>query len=175
MSRGYRLLLLIGLVVGIAPVCREPSGASQTDQIAIIDVSGESVAPERRRDLGQPFDRSRPCSERRPARTIREILGADAKAILVHRYDKPAWASMTVVTEYIYRMLVGRPEGGELQAGVYWAEGRAVEIVGSVEFRSGQKSRIEFANGYAHVQDDSGCEWWGRYLGGDRSHWIVRR
>ena len=175
MSRGYRLLLLIGLVVGIAPVCREPSRASQTDQIVIIDVSGESAAPERRRDLGQPFDRSRPCSERRPARTIREILGADAKAILVHRYDKPAWPSMTVVTEYIYRMLAGRPEGGELKAGVYWAEGRAVEIVGSVEFSSGQKSRIEFANGYAHVEDDSGCEWWGRYLGGDRSQWIVRR
>ena len=27
--------------------------------------------------------------------------------------------------------------------------------------------------GYAHLEDSAGCEWWGRYLGPDRSKWFV--
>ena len=57
---------------------------------------------------------------------------------------------------------------------ICWAEGKSVEILASVEFKSGQRTRIEFANGYAHFEDESGCEWWARYLGPDRSRWIVR-
>ena len=113
--------------------------------------------------------------ERRPATTIREILGADVEAIRVHHYDKPTWPNMTVVTEYLHRIVDAHPEGDEMEDGCYWAEGRSVEIMGSVVFTNGQTSRIEFANGYAHVEDGSGCQWWARYLGGDRSKWIVRR
>lgn len=76
--------------------------------------------------------------------------------------------------EYIHRIIAGQPEGRELLRHSNWAERRLVEIEGAVEFASGRQSRIEFANGYAHVEDDSGCEWWSRYLGPDRSKWIVR-
>jgi hypothetical protein len=56
---------------------------------------------------------------------------------------------------------------------VYWAEFRQGEILASVEFAGGQRWPLELANGYAHVQDGSGCEWWARYLGPDRSRWVV--
>jgi hypothetical protein len=175
MSRRYELLLLIGLVLGMGFVWRQPSRAGQIDRrIAINDVSRDYAASERRRDIGRPFDESTHCSETRSATTIRGLLGADAKAIHVDRYDKAAWSSIAVVTEYIHRIMAGQPEGSELLRNPYWAEGRLVEIEGAVEFASGRKSRIEFANGYAHVEDDSGCEWWGRYLGPDRSKWTVR-
>lgn len=92
----------------------------------------------------------------------------------VHRYDEAAWSSITVVTRYTHRIIAGPPETRELLRNVHWAEMKLVETEGTVEFAIGRKSRIEFANGYAHVEDDSGCEWWGRYLGPDRSKWIVR-
>jgi len=75
---------------------------------------------------------------------------------------------------YLQRIIAAQPEGRELLPYVYWAEGRRVEIEGVAEFAGGRRSRVEFANGYAHVQDESGCEWWGRYLGPDHSSWIVR-
>ena len=174
MSRGYEFLLLIGLVLGMVFVGRQPSRAGQIDRIEIIDVSRDYAASERRRDIGRPFDESKRCSGKRSATTIRELLGADLKAIHVDRYDKAAWSRITAVTDYIHRVLAGQPETRELLRNIHWAEGRLVEIEGSVEFASGRKSRIEFANGYAHVEDDAGCEWWGRYLGPDRSKWIVR-
>jgi hypothetical protein len=175
MSRG-EFLLLTGLVLGPVFVWRQPSTTDQFDRrIEITDVSREYAASEQRRDIGHPFDGSTHCSATRSATTIRQLLGADAKAILVHRYDKKAWLSVAVVSEYIDRISAGQPEGGELLRNRNWAEMRLVEIEGAVEFTSGRKSRIEFANGYAHVEDDSGCEWWGRYLGADRGRWIVRK
>jgi hypothetical protein len=175
MSRGYELLLLIGLVLAMVFVWRQPSTAGQVDRrIEIHDVSRAYAASERRRDIGRPFDQSTRCSGKRSATTIRELLGAETKVIHVHRYDKESWSSMTAVTEYIHRIMAGQPETGELLRTIHWAEGMNVEIEGAVEFTSGRKSRIEFANGYAHVEDESGCEWWGRYLGPDRGKWIVR-
>jgi hypothetical protein len=171
----HHFLLSLGLVAVIAPTGTEPSRTSQNKQVAIIDVSGESSASEPRRDIGRSFDQSGPCSQRRPASTIREILGANVETIAVHHYDKPTWPNMLVVMEYLHRVMDAQPEGGELQAQVYWAEGRLPEIFASVEFTNGRKSRIEFANGYAHIEDGSGCQWWGRYLGPDCSKWIVRR
>jgi hypothetical protein len=175
MSPRHQLLLFLGLVAVIAPMGPEPPRTGQSKQIAIIDVSGESSASEPRRDIGRSFDQSSACSNRRPASTIREILGANVEAIAVHHYDKPTWPNMMVVTEYLHRVMDAHPEGGGLQSEVYWAEGRFAEIVASVEFTNGRKSRLEFANGYTHVEDGSGCQWWGRYLGPDRSKWIVRR
>lgn len=174
MSRGFELLLLIALTLGMV-FWRQPSTAGQIDRpIEINDVSRDYAASEQRRNIGRPFDESTRCSGNRSATAIRELMGADAKAIHVHRYDKAAWSSIAVVTEYIHRIFAGQPENRELLRHSYWAEGRLVEIEGAVEFATGRKSRIEFANGYAHVEDDSGCEWWGRYLGPDRSKWIVR-
>ena len=51
---------------------------------------------------------------------------------------------------------------------------RPAEIFASVEFANGRRRPLQLANGYAHAQDASGCEWWGRYLGPDRSKWVVR-
>jgi hypothetical protein len=39
MSRGFELLLLIGLVLGTVLVWRQPSRAGQMDQLDIIDIS----------------------------------------------------------------------------------------------------------------------------------------
>ena len=165
MSRGSELLLLIPLTLGIVFVWCPPSRADQINRLEVIDVSRDYALSERRRDIGRPFDESTRCSGKRSATTIRELLGADAKTIHVHRYDKAAWSSIAIVTEYIHRIIAGPPETRELLRNVHWAEMKLVEIEGTVEFASGRKSRIEFANGYAHIEDDSGCEWWGRYLG----------
>ena len=38
----------------------------------------------------------------------------------------------------------------------------------------GQPRPLRGANGYVHVQDTAGCEWWARDLGPDPSQWVVR-
>ncbi len=74
---------------------------------------------------------------------------------------------------YIVRLLNAMPEGGAPSPGVYWAEMREGEVLASVEFVDGRRAPLHLANGYAHAQDSAGCEWWGRYLGPDRSKWVV--
>jgi len=71
------------------------------------------------------------------------------------------------------RLLAAVPEGGAPSPGVYRAEMREGEIIASVEFADGRRAPFHLGNGYAHGQDSAGCEWWGRYLGPDRSKWIV--
>jgi hypothetical protein len=173
MIRSCQTLLFIGLAAAVALAGRQPSQIPGGEPIAIIDATRDASS-ELSRDLGRSFEEATPCSTRRSGATILEILGSDATAILVHRYAKPPWPDMAVVKEYLRRILAAVPEGARLSSGPYWAEGRRAEISGSTEFRSGQRRRIEFANGYAHIEDQSGCQWWGRYLGPDRSHWIVR-
>ena len=124
-------------------------------------------------DLGRNFGTT-PCSSRRSGKTILEVLLPDAKRILIHQYDKRDWRDLETVKGYIRRLLSAEPEGGMLSAAVYWAELRPAEILASVEFSKGQRRPLQLANGYAHVQDVSGCEWWARYLGPDRSKWVVR-
>jgi hypothetical protein len=160
----WRSLLLAGLAIAMA----------QPDRVSIVDAAREYAASDARHDAGRRFDPSRTCSVKKSAATIREILGPDLKAIRVDRYDKAQWSNMTAVSEYLQRIVAGQPEGRELLPYIHWAEGRRVEIEGVAEFAGGGTTRVEFANGYAHVQDASGCEWWGRYLGGDRNTWIVR-
>jgi len=46
---------------------------------------------------------------------------------------------MAVVTEYLLRILGGLPEGERPSSGVSWAEGKSVEILGTVEFKIGAK------------------------------------
>lgn len=136
------------------------------------------------RDVSQSFQSPRNCSGRKPRRifepdgtatTIHELLGDDVKAILVHYYQQPAWQNMAVVTDYIDRIVDAKSGTEFLMSAPNWAEARTVEILAEVEFANGQRRRIEFANGIAHIEDVSGCQWWGRYLGGDRAKWIVRK
>jgi len=123
------------------------------------------------RDLGRPFNS---CSPAQPARTILEVIGHDAKRVLVHHYESAAWRDIGVVRDYIRRVLSAVPETGALTRNVVWSETARVEISTSIEFTNGQRRRLELANGYAHFEDLSGCEWWARYLGGDRTKWVVR-
>jgi len=158
-------------------MCSFAAHANQTAQIAILDEPRQYATSEPWRDLGRPFDASSVCSENRSktAATIAEALGPNVRAIAVHSYLKPGWPDLSVVADYVHRILAGLPEAGHLARSVIWSEVVFPEIVGSVEFANGPSSRIEFGNGYAHVEDESGCQWWARYLGGDRSKWIVRK
>ena len=171
---GTMNLLSFALILVATFPSHAAAQSSGSAHIAIVDAPGTGVATALRRDLGRPFEPPRPCEIRQPGGTVREVLGPSVRAILVHNYDRPAWRNMTVVGDYIRRVLDARPEAGDLQPNVYWAEGSRAEVVGSSEFSSGRLSRIEFANGYAHVEDAAGCQWWGRYLGGDRDAWVVR-
>jgi hypothetical protein len=168
-------LALIFVAASLNPAAAQPRGSGD---IPIVDASRTAAATKLIRDLGRPFEPPRPCEVRQPRATVREVLGASVKAIRVHHYDKPAWRNITVVGDYIRRVLDARPEGGSegggLQPSVYWAEASRAEVVGSIEFSSGRLSRIELASGYVHVEDGAGCQWWGRYLGGDRRAWVVR-
>src|SRR5712692_1728479 len=120
-------------------------------------------------DLGLKFGEASCPSRPERKTTIREALRPDVKRILIHQYDPSDWRDLETVRGYLRRLLNAEPEGG-----MHWAEARPAEIFASVEFANGQRRPLQFANGYAHVQDASGCEWWARYLGPDRSKWVVR-
>ena len=139
---------------------------------AVIDIVDDPrVVASDRIDVGRRFETAS-CETTRPGRTILEAI-PDARKILVHQFDGE-WPSFEVVKAYIQRLLVAVPEGGKLVPTVYWAEMRWAEIFGAIEFPQGQRRPFRAANGYAHLQDATGCEWWGRYLGPDRSTWVVR-
>ena len=92
---------------------------------------------------------------------------------MIRDRDRSAWPDIEVVKGYIRRVLTAVPEGGAASPMPYWAEPVRTQIVASLEFR-GSSGLLELANGYAHLVDAAGCEWWARYLGEDRSRWIVR-
>jgi len=139
------LSMLVGLALGLGLGVRRSSSGLPEDDIEILDEPSASEKIDLERPFGTPF-----C------------------------YDRRDWRDLATVTGYVRRLLGAEPEGGMLSRGVYWAESRPVEILASVEFSTGQRRPLQLANGYAHVQDGSGCEWWGRYLGPDRSQWVVR-
>lgn len=152
-------------------------GAATPARIPVVYVPLVYPQSELYRSVSRPFETLRKCPTtgfRQAPTTIRKILSGNATLIRVHYYEKPAWKNMAVVTDYIDRILDAEPEGALISSSE-WSEGRMVEIVADVEFSSGQRSRIEFANGYAHIEDASGCQWYGRYLGWDRTKWIVRK
>ena len=163
------LSMLVGLALGLGFGVRRSSSGLPEDDIEILD---EPSASEKI-DLGRPFG-TPVCASGRSGKTLLEALLPDARRILIHHYDRRDWRDLATVTGYVRRLLGAEPEGGMLSAGVYWAESRPAEILASVEFSTGQRRPLRLANGYAHVQDVSGCEWWGRYLGPDRSKWVVR-
>jgi hypothetical protein len=159
------------------------AGGAPPPRIPVVYVPLVYAQSELYRDVSRPFERSKLCAgrtmesvttdRRRPA-SIREILGGDATLIRVHYYEKPRWKNMALVTDYIDRILDAAPEAG-LIPGPMWSEGKVVEIIAEVEFASGKRSRFDLANGYVHIEDASGCAWYGRYLGGDRTKWTVRK
>jgi hypothetical protein len=163
------LLIVVACTAGLM------SSAGQT---TIIEPSAPSrnVDLRRVRDVGRPFEPTARCSGvRSQGATIAAILGPETKAFLVSQYDKAQWPDLDIVKDYLGRVLVAMPEGGTPSPHVIWAERVAVEISIAIEFRDGQRRRMEFGDGYAHFEDEAGCEWWARYLGGDRSKWTVRR
>jgi hypothetical protein len=155
------LLMLGGLALAFGLVVGNALGSLSAD-IEILNDPRPS-APDRI-DLGRSFGPAL-CVSRQGGKMILEALIPEARRILIHRFDSGRLA---------WRLLSAEPEGGMLSAGVYWAELRPTEIFASVEFSNRQHRPLQLANGYAHFQDAGGCEWWARYLGPDRSKWVVR-
>lgn len=168
----FAFLVFMGLDLAFGGGVAESSTARSEPEVEIVNDPRPSLSA--RIDLGRRFGEA-PCPSK-PARrtTIREALRPDAKRILIHQYDATDWRDLETLRGYLRRLLNAEPEGGMLSPAVYWAEARPAEIFASVEFANGQRRPLQLANGYAHVQDASGCEWWARYLGPDRSKWVVR-
>jgi hypothetical protein len=162
---------MVGVVVSTACLAALLTVSALTAEAALDIVDDPRVVASDRIDVGRRFEAAS-CETTRPGRTILEAI-PDAEKILVHQFDGE-WPSFEVVKAYIRRRLSAVPEGGKLVPTVYWAEMRSAEIFGAIEFPQGKRRSFRAANGYAHLQDAAGCEWWGRYLGPDRSTWIVR-
>jgi hypothetical protein len=166
MNPGFRIL---AMVVAL-------EGGYQLRPLGIVESTPTGQPVEMRRSLQPPFVQSNACPEDREAPpTVRDALGSRARRIVVHQYERQTWSAMTLVADYIERVVMGIPETGSLFRFQMFSEPVRPEIAGSVEFDDGSIRPIEFANGYVHAMGEDGCEWWGRYLGEDRSHWIVRR
>ena len=157
----------------LAGLVAESSQGVRRREIEIVSAPKPYTAEELRRGLGRSFETT-PCSSRRaPAGNIFEALGPDARKLLVHHYE-PAWRDIDIVGDYIRRLLDATPETGQVVDHIHWAEGAPVEIIAFVEFQNGERRPMDIGNGYAHFEDLAGCEWWARYLGGERSKWVVR-
>jgi hypothetical protein len=163
---GPRLIAWLAGVLTLFAAAAPPAGAA----IEIVDAP-RAITSERI-DVGRRFG-TPPCPPRPGGKTVLEALG-DARRILIHQFEVGEWPSFESVRDYIRRLLSAVPEGERLAPAVYWAESRLTEVFASVEFPRGQPRPLRLANGYAHVQDAAGCEWWARYLGPDQSRWVVR-
>jgi hypothetical protein len=170
MSRHRVCLMVGGLALAFGFSVSTSVGSLSGDGIDMLGDPRPS-APDKI-DLGRRFGTA-PCVAKEPGRTILELL-PDAKRIVIHQFDSGEWGDLESVKGYLRRLLIAEPEGGRLSARVHWAEMRPMEILASIEFANGQRRPFQVANGYAHFQDGSGCEWWARYLGPDRSKWVVR-
>jgi hypothetical protein len=159
-------LALLAVAIVLAPGAVVPAPAA----IEIVD--DPRAITSQRIDVGRRFGATG-CPTRPPGKTVLEALG-DARKILIHQFDAHEWSSFETVRDYVLRLLSAAPEGDRLAPTVYWAESRLTEVFASVEFPRGQPRPLRVANGYVHVQDAAGCEWWARYLGPDPSKWIVR-
>ena len=158
-------LALLAVVIG-------PTLAIAPAHAAIEIVDDPRAVTAERIDVGRRFGPTA-CPTKPAGKTVLEALGS-ARKILIHQFDAGEWPSFESVRDYLARLLSAVPEGDQLAPTVYWAESRLTEVFASVEFGRGQPRPLRVANGYAHVQDAAGCEWWARYLGPDQSRWIVR-
>src|SRR5688572_19005716 len=148
------VFMLAGLVLAFDLAAADSKGLREDD----IPIVGEPLP-----SLSETIDTGRqfgtpPCVSRKPGRTMIDVLRPDARRILVHGFDS-AWRELDGVKRYLRRLLIAVPEGGKLSPSEYWSEFRPVEILASIEFSEGQRRPLHLANGYAHFQDASGCEW----------------
>jgi hypothetical protein len=123
--KNCQALILTALTVAFA----EPGPMAQSagqNRIAIL--AREPASTEPPRSVGRPFEPATPCSVSTKAPTIALTLGPKAKPLIVHHYDNRAGPDFAIVEDYLRRILNGRPEGESVEPGVYWAEGRRVEI-----------------------------------------------
>jgi len=161
---GALALLAVAMVAAAAVVA--PA------QAAVDIVDDPRAVTSERVDVGRRFGTTA-CPTKPGGKTMLEALGG-ARKILIHQFEAREWPSFEAVRDYVERLLGAVPEGDRLAPTVYWAESRLTEVFASVEFPRGQPRPLRVANGYVHVQDAAGCEWWARYLGADQSRWVVR-
>jgi hypothetical protein len=171
MSKRHVCAMLGGLALAFGLSVGTSVRSLRGDGITILNDPRPSASD--KVDLGRHFGTA-PCVSKQPGKTILSALLPEAKRIVIHQFDRGEWGDLEGVKGYIRRLLIAEPEGGRLSASVHWAEVRPMEILASIEYANGQRRPLQVANGYAHFQDGSGCEWWARYLGPDRSKWVVR-
>jgi hypothetical protein len=168
----------LGLVAAIcASVVDAPGRALQPqksgDEIEIRRaIEGDGVIDGTR--LGRPFKPEVQCTSRRKGSTALDVLRPGLTAVVIHRYDRQAWPEIAQAEDYLRRILRAVPEGDGPQEHIYWSEGSLVQIEGTLIFANGPERRMAVGNGYIHFEDQSGCQWWGRFLGPDRKKWVVR-
>ena len=163
----------MGALALLAVVAMVPTAAVVAPAQAAVEIVDDPRAVTSERiDVGRRFGTTA-CPTKPAGKTVLEALGS-ARKILIHQFDAREWSSFESVRDYLLRLLSALPEGDQLAPTVYWAESRLTEVFASVEFPRGQPRPLRVANGYVHVQDAAGCEWWARYLGADQSRWVVR-
>jgi hypothetical protein len=121
---------------GIDGRIAESSQSSREQKIEIVNDPQPFVFGASPRDLGRPFNS---CSPAQPARIILEVIGHDAKRVLVHHYESAAWRDIGVVRDYIRRVLSAVPEP-EHQRGTLCGRKR-------LELRSSRLSNSRMVNG----------------------------
>jgi hypothetical protein len=176
LSVGVSLVILwhIESTPSAKSVQRKALQSAETVRISVMEaLQGDGAAAPAVR-LGNPFEPAVPCPARqRTGSTVFDILGRDVHSLVLARYDRHTWRDAKSAGDYINRIFGAVPEGGAPQTSVYWAESPAVLISGSLAFVQGPRRRVLIGSGYVHFEDESGCQWWARYLGPDKSKWVV--
>ena len=179
--RAGRLTVIVGLLSATVPefgplvVTASRQQQTSNDKIAIVrDVQSAGVL-DPTAWLSRPFQTAGPCASRRAGTTALQLLRPDVRTVAIQWYDTQAWSELPRAAAYVRRILDAVPEGGALQEHIYWSEDRPVEIAGVLIFSEGPPRQIALGNGYLHFEDQSGCQWWGRYLGPNRDSWVVRK
>jgi len=153
----------------------ESRNGSQSSRIAITEALEPDSTPARPAGrLDSRFEPAVPCPVGRPVgATVFDVLGRDVRSLVLAFYDRQTWGDAKSAGDYINRIFSAVPEGGAPQPTVYWAESPPILISGTLAFGTGPPRRVLIGKGYIHFEDDSGCQWWGRYLGPDKSKWVV--
>ena len=99
--------------------------------------------------------------------TIADVLGQSVRTLTVRAYDTSRFQTEDQVRDYIGAMLVARPEGGRMGGGL-WSEVTVLQVSIVIEWVDGRFGRFDLGSSgtsqYAHLEDQRGCERWGRFL-----------